>query len=328
MVVHMGIGLFHACQQARLNGLRAYTPLLAFFMVASLAVTNGPSCLAGEIFTESFETETATTEQTLRAYPYLSLSRPTEGIRVQDGVLTTRQSSRVMLSLPKLKPGPAVISLDIGASCDSRGSSVVVEVMETNMVFHPGWSSGGAFRVDGVFFNTDMGFIPAIGVMHHLTIRTDGAGHFDVELIDGENPDNVYKVSFENPNINGNEVRLQSGNRAMLFDNIRIEDVLPADPVLPPNNTPVDIPPRVPVIPGSEIPAKPASPVYDLPARPRDTSPGEAGTKSLQTSADQAADWSEVITSVLKIAGIVLGIVTVLIASILAVIITIDRNTA
>lgn len=44
-------------------------------------------CPAQGVFTESFDTDTATTQQTLEAYPYLSLSRPTQGLAVRDGVL-------------------------------------------------------------------------------------------------------------------------------------------------------------------------------------------------------------------------------------------------
>jgi len=204
---------------------------LRFGFALLLGLLALPGYADGGVYGESFDTETATTEETVAVYPTLSLNKAMAGMAVKDGVLTAPSGGRVMVSLPRLEPGPAVVELDIGASDDSRSSSVMVEVMKTNIVFHPGYPAEGGFRVDGVLFNQRMGFVPAINVLHYMKISTDGKGHFDVEVVDGVNRDNVYRVSFFNPEARGDEVRLQCGNRAMLFDNIRIEGVaLPVTP--------------------------------------------------------------------------------------------------
>lgn len=291
-------------------------------------------CRAEGLFTESFETDTASTEQTLEAYPYLSLSRPTQGIVVKDGVLTTLSGSSMMISVAKLKPGPAVIELDIGASDDSRGSSVVVEVMQTRLVFHPGWSNGGAFRVDRVFSNTHMGFVPGIGVMHHMTIRTDGAGHFDVEFIDGENPKNVYKVSFDYPDAKGNEVRLQSGNRAMMFDNIRIEEVLPFEPKKEADDRSADTPARTPAIDDNwlerstpEVPENGYDPIQD-PQGPTPPAHTEHAADPPHTADDEEDLLAGLVSTVLKIAGIALAVIVAVLAVVFLMIVMLDRRDA
>lgn len=105
---------------------------------------------------------------------------------------------------------------------------------EDAMVFHPGFP-GGAFRVEGEggFDNQNMGWTPAVGVMHHVEIHSFPDGLFNIKVTDGANPANVYTKSFTNPFAYGGDIGLLAhAGGASYYDNLRISiagQTLPAD---------------------------------------------------------------------------------------------------
>eukprot|EP00992_Anisonema_acinus_P009958 TRINITY_DN6171_c0_g1_i2.p1 TRINITY_DN6171_c0_g1~~TRINITY_DN6171_c0_g1_i2.p1 ORF type:complete len:347 (+),score=91.55 TRINITY_DN6171_c0_g1_i2:54-1043(+) len=88
-----------------------------------------------------------------------------------------------------------VITADVGywgTSYGSSGTALQVLCNGTTLVFvfHPGYTPvPGAARIDGVFGNQDMGFVPEPNVYHHMTITlgADGNNEFRIEAADGSN---------------------------------------------------------------------------------------------------------------------------------------------
>ena len=117
----------------------------------------------------------------------------------------------------------------VGAEVGGGSYNVGFTVGENDIVFHPGLS-GGLLRVEGPggFWNTDVGFTPAAGVLHLLRVESDGTGHFDITLVDGDDPSHVFTASFFNPGSVGGEMgfrRSGEANGAGLFDNLIITAV-------------------------------------------------------------------------------------------------------
>lgn len=104
--------------------------------------------------------------------------------------------------------GEIVINVDMGWNGADRvppvgpGSGATgLRIGENNILFHPGFTGPpGAFRVEGPggFGNQDMGFTPAVGVLHHMEIHSFPSGLFTLKVTDGSNPANVYTNSFTN----------------------------------------------------------------------------------------------------------------------------------
>jgi hypothetical protein len=91
-----------------------------------------------------------------------------------------------------------------GSDKENVAWHVGVSIGSVKVLFHPNFP-GGAFRAERVdthdefFANEDMGFTPAAGVMHQLTIkvrRTERHCRFEVELV---SPDGsgTYRKTFE-----------------------------------------------------------------------------------------------------------------------------------
>jgi hypothetical protein len=83
-----------------------------------------------------------------------------------------------------------------------------VSVGAVKVLFHPD-AEGGAFRAETVdthkpfFGNEDLGFTPAAGVMHVLTVkinRGEKVCRFDVRLVNGGKGGEAFTKSFEVPN--------------------------------------------------------------------------------------------------------------------------------
>ena len=158
---------------------------------------------------------------------------------VRDGVLVLaarRDTNTFQSFLTDGFAGAFEVSALVGAD-DSNGSfNVGLTVGENNIVFHPG-HGGGAFRVEGPggFGNTNMGFTPANDVLHLLTVIGDGAGNFDVTLVDGDNLANVFTASFFNPGSVGGDVgfrRAGPDSGVGLYDNFVFITPEPATVVL------------------------------------------------------------------------------------------------
>jgi hypothetical protein len=102
-------------------------------------------------------------------------------------------------------PDSLEVTARIGGTDAIAGAwHVGVSVGSVKVLFHPGYD-GGAFRAETVntheefFGNEDMGFTPAAGVLHQLTVkvrRTDGGYRFEVELKDA-NGGGTYRKTFE-----------------------------------------------------------------------------------------------------------------------------------
>ncbi len=72
----------------------------------------------------------------------------------------------------------AVYSLDTGTPTGiSTGAyNIGMQLGDYTILFHPGYTDiPGALRIAGGFdlANTDMGFVPALGVMHHIDVATE-----------------------------------------------------------------------------------------------------------------------------------------------------------
>lgn len=218
---------------ARTSVLERPMPVKSFFSVAALAAVTGlapTSALAQVVFSESFGTDTLTTADTLATYPGLTFDHSDPGMIVQGGVLRTPLRSfpnGTYGFIPGALSGAVEFSIDIGASDPGGLFPVGIELMGTRIVFHPGFT-GGAFRAEDLAGNVvqagDLGFTPAVGALHHLTLRTDGVDFWELELIDGNAPSNVFNTSFTRA-VTDTNASFWTGNRAGLFDNILVSRI-------------------------------------------------------------------------------------------------------
>jgi hypothetical protein len=102
-------------------------------------------------------------------------------------------------------PDAFVVTARLGGGDEDSGAwHVGVSVGDVKVLFHPGYE-GGAFRVEAVggkkefVGNQDVGFTPAAGAMHKLTLKVRRAGRvvrFEAELADA-NGRGVYRKAFE-----------------------------------------------------------------------------------------------------------------------------------
>lgn len=189
------------------------------------------------LFQESFDTDTANTAQTITQYPDLAVGiSGLDEVLVTGGVLELAPSSGdSRFGLTSGFPGDLVISVDVGGDVvDSIPGNwhVGIAIGGNRLIFHPGFSVlPGAFRVEsgGGFTNVDMGFVPALGVLHHMEVRIDAAtGQFDITVIDGLDPSNVFNASFTNPGYSPASlialtVGGSPGTGLGLFDNLTVQ---------------------------------------------------------------------------------------------------------
>jgi hypothetical protein len=203
--------------------------------------------LAGSValpFTETFNTATV---DAVATYPMFTAQVPAGE---EDplwyvnaaGQLRSAGASPVPLQQPSFSVKPAtmptgeiVIKVDLGwnnqglgngeGGCGLRlGQFEDTLENENSLVFHPGYP-GGALRVegDGGFGNSDMGWSPAPGVMHHLEIHSFPNGLFNLKLTDGQDATKVYNTSFTNTFAYGGDVGLLAhGPGGAMYDNLSI----------------------------------------------------------------------------------------------------------
>ena len=181
--------------------------------IYSLLLSWESSAKADTLLDKSFDTEVSGVSAFLEAYPEFSLTdfesfggQPS--IEVPDdhvlhlsgggtnfGVQLSSISiwSEVSVRIGRINVGPAV------------SGNVGIVLGDNVLVFHPGFvgddGTRGAFRVQGPggFFNRDMGFLPEPGVLHELTVTSDGFGNFKLTLTDGLDPNNQYTNTWFNP---------------------------------------------------------------------------------------------------------------------------------
>lgn len=120
------------------------------------------------------------------------------------------------------------VGIGFGGTALRLGTKLGLNGLESANVtaFHPGYTSPpGAFRVegDGGFGTTNMGWVPAVGVLHHVEIHSFPNGLFQIKVTDGNNPSNVFNTSFTNPDAYGGDIGLLAfaGGSAM-YDNLYI----------------------------------------------------------------------------------------------------------
>src|SRR5690242_18446482 len=103
------------------------------------------------------------------------------------------------INVPVNGPGFGGVGIRLGAK--SAPDSI------NNVGFHPVYP-GGALRVEGPggFANTNMGWTPQRGVLNHMEIDSFPDGTFNIKVVDGTNPANVFKKSFVSPDAYGGEV--------------------------------------------------------------------------------------------------------------------------
>jgi hypothetical protein len=144
---------------------------------------------------------------------------------------------------PNPKPtGEIVINVDIGwnnldvtpISCIGCGGAGLrlgrhLDTLssENTMLFHPGYNGPpGSFRINGPGgdgLNWNMGWTPALDVLHHVEIHSFPDGLFNIKVTDGTDPNLVYEDTFTNPAAYGGDIGLlAAGGGAAIYKNLSI----------------------------------------------------------------------------------------------------------
>jgi hypothetical protein len=122
-----------------------------------------------------------------------------------------------------------LINVDMGFDGLPGYGAAALKLGANVINFHPGYNGPpGAFRVDGPGggANQDMGFVPALGVLHHVEILSSPSGLFNIKVTDGTNPATVYTTSFTNLGSYGGEIGPSAvGAESGMFDNLSIRAV-------------------------------------------------------------------------------------------------------
>jgi len=228
---------------------------MGFIAATTLVLASVPSAafaILTTVFSETFDSDTANAEATYPAFTHvrtpaangtataaggqLILSQQTSGV---DGGFITDATYTGMLEA----------HLDVGRTAGNSGNATV-GVAIGNRVFHffPGFPDG-AFRVGefnpatGVFgailvSNTDMGFTPAPGSLHHMEVISDGLGEFDI-LIEDANSASVFNFNYSDGTFVAGPVGpaykdFNSGSGLVgAYDNFAILQDVPAPPLIP-----------------------------------------------------------------------------------------------
>lgn len=209
-------------------------------LTTTLAVVSMPLALSSQahaitLFLETFDTDAVDTAAFEAAYPAFTVGGdPAIPVSVSGGqaVMANTGASNLFANATVAGIGGDVTySLDIGASNSNGSYNVGFQLGANRIVFHPGFPSGGAFRVEGPngFGNQDMGFVPANGTLHHLeVVQNATSGLFELTLTDGDVPTNIYTNSFTNlASVGAAFGPVRSGPNAEtgFYDNLRVEGV-------------------------------------------------------------------------------------------------------
>jgi hypothetical protein len=220
-------------------------------LVAVVALSMNASA---QSFNEQFDTDTASLAETLSAYPNWALTtNPTQGtpadVFVTGGrlILDPDGNDSRFVIVPDF-PGNILIKADVGASAVTAAPGAFgtgIAVGPNIFVFHPGLDNAngrGQFLIFGPHgtpssqFGADMGFVPGPDTLHPMEIRIDAAsGTFDIKVVDGNNPSNVFQTTFVNPDYPsydaaGRRIAVSGGgsqgSALLLFDNVSISAAL------------------------------------------------------------------------------------------------------
>jgi hypothetical protein len=194
--------------------------------------TNASGALV-EAFFESFDIDTTTTLETQNTYPSFSFNVSGSAI-VSSGVLQLESAGDGSDDSATISgfTEEVIVSVDIGLSTSLVGySNVGLMIGDNYILFHPGFG-GGALRVTGPggFGTTNMGFTPALDVLHHMQVHVHPSGLFEIQITDANNQSNVFTKSFTNSSSVGGNITLQrqgaSGEFHLgLYDNLLVEVV-------------------------------------------------------------------------------------------------------
>ncbi len=160
---------------------------------------------------------------------------------VRNGVLRlTREKTEIsfsdteIASIARQFSGRMLVSVDLGCDSINYGNShIALRLGELVVAFHPGHyardakeTMRGAFRVNDIVMNTDMGFVPDVDVLHHLYVYYDGRDAFQVCVIDGLYRTNVFRSKFTTPVLSGKKFSISIHRSGMestgMFDNLRV----------------------------------------------------------------------------------------------------------
>ncbi|MDJ0522858.1 MAG: PEP-CTERM sorting domain-containing protein [Planctomycetota bacterium] len=218
---------------------------LAVILVVTLGFAAAPAW-ADTLFHETFDTNTANTATTLSTYSGWTVIGTTP-VTVVNGVVQIEAQGDPFdlqgFALPSTFTGDLTIEVDLGTSTASGSYNVGLKIGDNNIVFHPGYTvTPGAFRVEGPGGfggpgdNRDMGFVPAAGVLHHMTVNiTAATGLIEIEVVDANDATNVYTTSITNSGYtDGAQIAFttngNSGFGYAQFDNIKVSGELAAVP--------------------------------------------------------------------------------------------------
>jgi hypothetical protein len=106
-------------------------------------------------------------------------------------------------------PDSLEVAADLGGTDAGSGAwHVGLSVGQVKILFHPDYD-GGSFRAETVdthkpfFANENLGFTPAAGLMHELTVkvsRGEKVCRFEVKVVNGGKDGGTFSKSFEVPN--------------------------------------------------------------------------------------------------------------------------------
>lgn len=222
------------------RSFRAFARQSAFLIFAGIfAVPSGAN--ATVLFSETFDTDTASTAATLAQYTDFALSgaNAATSVVVSGGVLQIGPRSAGSAPTQVFGVGGYAGNLKITADLTNMpggdGINVGISIGANNIVFHPGLVAGnfpqGSYRVDGPggSLNEDMGFVPTIAALNHIEITiVEATGVFDITITDGVNAGNVLQSTFTNTGYTaGDRIGFSTGSFVgegiAQFDNLRIE---------------------------------------------------------------------------------------------------------
>jgi hypothetical protein len=205
----------------------AMTPLICLVFAAG--------ALPATLFEETFDIDVPDTATFSTTYPAFTVNG-TDPVTVVGGVATIPYDpvdNNATTVTTAGQPGEVIISADVGANASSGPYNVGLVIGGNRVVFHPGHSTGGSLRVSGPggFGNTQLNFLPANGVLHHMEIHQHPTGLFQITVTDGNDPANVdSSLSWTNASsVGGNIGVIRSGQEGTppgegLYDNLLVED--------------------------------------------------------------------------------------------------------
>lgn len=174
-----------------------------------------PNMVYGETFANDFNLDVGVGD-----------AASTDGVLVIQNPLAAGSTRTYGVDAPT---GAFTVRADIGSDLNNGAYPIGLRISENRFVFHPGYTGiPGAFRIEGTdasHDNQDMGFVPANDVLHHFEIVADGDGNFNITVIDGEDPNNVFTTSFYNSSYVADDVSLYlrgAVTETGLFDNFQI----------------------------------------------------------------------------------------------------------